>query len=256
MFDFLRRKGIATAKKRKGKVWVGTSGWQYRHWKGPFYPEDVPARQWFDFYVERFQSVELNNSFYRLPEEATFRSWRDRAPNSFQFAVKASRYITHMKKLKDPKRSCRKFFKRIEALGDSLGVVLFQLPPHWGCNPERLEAFLQALPGGNRYAFEFRDVSWFCGEVSNILQRYGAAFCIYELAGVQSPRTVTADFVYIRLHGNARVKYHGRYDLQTLGGWAGAITVWRRQGRDVYCYFDNDYKGYAAINAGELRNML
>lgn len=241
---------------RKGRVLIGTSGWHYDHWRGPFYPDDLPEDRWLAFYRQRFSTVEINNSFYQLPSRATLEAWREEVPRRFVFAAKASRYITHMKKLKDPAEPLGNFFERMEALGDRLGPILFQLPPRWKANPERLEAFLTELPRGRRCAFEFRDESWFAPEAYEVLAARGAAFCIYELAGRTSPREVTADFAYVRLHGPASEKYRGRYDRRTLGGWAGAFAAWNRQGKDVYCYFDNDQDGYAAINAGELQEMV
>lgn len=234
---------------------VGTSGWHYAHWKGPFYPEKMSSGDFLAFYSERFRTVEINNSFYRLPEARTFREWRDATPDGFLFSVKASRYITHMKKLKDPGGPVRKFLRRAEALGGKLGPVLFQLPPRWTRDPERLDSFLGTLPEGIRGAFEFRDPTWFVPEVYRILEDHGAAFCIYDLDGSVSPEEVTADFVYVRLHGPVG-KYGGSYTPRKLSEWAGAISAWARQGKDVYCYFDNDAQGYAVLNAAKLREML
>ncbi|MFW6180329.1 MAG: DUF72 domain-containing protein [Spirochaetota bacterium] len=234
---------------------IGTSGWNYPHWSGPFYPRDLNQDRWLRFYAERFSTVEINNSFYNLPAAGVFRSWRDSVPRGFVFSVKASRYITHMKKLKDPRDSVRRFMDRASELGEKMGPVLFQLPPRWKVNPERLESFLGELPEGPRYTFEFRDQTWFCPEVYALLRDRGAAFCIYHLAGTLTPREVTADFVYVRLHGPGDA-YQGSYNRETLSGWAGAFSSWDRGGRDVYCYFDNDQRGYAARDAGELRGMV
>jgi uncharacterized protein YecE (DUF72 family) len=234
---------------------VGTSGWNYTHWAGPFYPRELAQDRWLRFYAERFSTVEINNSFYNLPEAGVFRSWGDSVPDDFVFSVKASRYITHMKKLKDPRDSVHRFVDRASGLDEKLGPVLFQLPPRWKVNPGRLEAFLGELPEGIRYAFEFRDRTWFCREVYDLLRGRGAAFCIYHLAGALSPRVVTAGFVYVRLHGPGAA-YQGSYDRETLSGWAGAFSTWDRRGRDVYCYFDNDQRGYAARDAAALRSMI
>lgn len=184
------------------RIHIGTSGWHYEHWVGPFYPEAVPAEDYLSFYAERFAAVEVNNTFYQLPARETLVSWRDGTPGDFLFACKASRYITHMKKLKDPRDSLRRFFEVVEALDPKLGPILFQLPPRWHVDVERLEGFLEALPAGRRYAFEFRDESWFAAEVYDALARHNAAFCIYDLAGRRSPVEVTADFAYVRLHGS------------------------------------------------------
>ncbi|MDZ7748814.1 MAG: DUF72 domain-containing protein [Halofilum sp. (in: g-proteobacteria)] len=233
---------------------VGTSGWSYPHWSGPFYPQDLPERDWLGYYARRFTSVEINNSFYRLPATSTLESWRDTVPAGFEFAVKASRYVTHMKKLKDPEDTMPGLLARMERLGDRLGPVLLQLPPHWRCNPERLRAFLEALPPAHRYAFELRDPSWFDERVFELLARFDAAFCVYDLAGTQSPVAVTAGFAYVRLHGPGDA-YQGSYTDAALRGWADTFAGWRADGRDVYCYFDNDEAGYAAANAARLREL-
>jgi uncharacterized protein YecE (DUF72 family) len=239
----------------RGHIHVGTSGWHYDHWKGSFYPQDMTAARMLSYYAERFRSVEINNTFYSLPAGKTLDNWSGTVPAGFLFAVKASRYITHMKKLKDPREAVQTFFDRVAALGRHLGPVLFQLPPRWRCNPSRLEEFLGALPSEYRYAFEFRDHSWFGREIYGLLREAGAAFCIYDLAGTLSPREVTADFVYIRLHGPGEA-YQGSYDTRSLAGWAGALSTWSDQGRDIFCYFDNDQEGFAAHNALELQAML
>jgi len=241
---------------KRRSIHIGTSGWHYDHWKGPFYPADMDAGEMLGFYSGVFRAVEINNSFYRLPDERTLEHWRDTVSGDFLFAVKASRYITHMKKLKDPKEPLKTFLGRIRILGDRLGPILFQLSPRWNCNAGRLREFLERLPGDYRYAFEFRDPSWFTDEVCDLLRGAGAAFCIYELAGTLSPKEITADFVYIRLHGPGNEAYEGSYDRQALAGWAGAISSWATSGREVFCFFDNDQRGYAAQNARSLAAML
>jgi len=237
------------------RIHIGTSGWQYGHWKNNFYPADIGTEEMLSYYAGRFRSVEINNSFYQLPSEKSLNKWKDTVSGDFLFSVKASRYITHMKKLKDPEEPVNTFFDRVGKLGNKLGPVLFQLPPRWKCNPDRLAAFLGQLPAGHRYVFEFRDRSWFSAEVYDLLENSGAAFCIYDLAGTVSPKKVTADFVYIRLHGPDDA-YQGSYDTETLSGWAGAISSWVVQGREIFCYFDNDQLGYACRNGLELQKML
>ncbi len=235
--------------------YIGTSGWNYSHWKNVFYPDDMKEKKWLNYYAKIFNTVEINNSFYHLPETQTIQSWYRRMPQDFIFSVKAGRYITHMKKLKDPEHPLEKFLQRVHGLKEKTGPVLFQLPPRWTCNAERLKNFLDILPRQGQYAFEFRDSSWWNEDIRHLLEANNAAFCIYELAGIQSPRWITADFVYIRLHGPDEA-YQGFYDKQTLSGWAGAVSAWMRQGRSVYCYFDNDQNGYAPQNASMLKNML
>ena len=234
---------------------IGTSGWHYDHWAGPFYPEDAPSGEWLDFYASSFSSVELNNTFYQLPEESTLEEWKEQTPPDFLFAAKASRYITHMKKLKDPKPSVRTFFERMRALQPKLGAVLFQLPPNWRFNQERLAEFLAALPTGHRYAFELWGPSWINPHSLDMLHTHQSAFCIYEFDGRIAPKEVTADFVYIRLHGPGEA-YEGHYDPSTLSGWAGAISSWLRAGKEVFCFFDNDQAGHAPQNALRLQEML
>jgi uncharacterized protein YecE (DUF72 family) len=237
------------------RIYVGTSGWSYDHWKGPFYPGHLACDRMLDYYAEQFRSTEINSSFYHLPAEETLKLWHDATPEDFLFTAKASRYITHMKKLKDPKQSVNAFLRRIRTLGDKLGPILFQLPPRWHFNKERLAAFLDALSREFRYAFEFRDRSWLNEEAYDLLSRHGAAFCIYELDGFLSPREITSDLVYVRLHGPDG-PYQGSYDDKSLSGWASAFAGWAAQGRAVYCYFDNDERAYAARNAIRLQAML
>jgi uncharacterized protein YecE (DUF72 family) len=237
------------------KAFIGTSGWHYDHWKGRFYPAEVRTGGMLKFYAERFRTAEINNSFYRLPSREQFESWRKETPPSFLFAVKASRFITHMKKLKDPAPHLKLLFDRAAGLGRKLGPVVFQLPPGWKLNLDRFRAFLDALPPGHRYAFELRNPSWFTNEVTRALARRGAAFCIYQLAGRTSPMEVTARFVYVRLHGPAGA-YQGDYSDKELEGWARTARRWMRDGKDVYVYFDNDQNAYAARNAARFERML
>lgn len=207
------------------------------------------------WYMERFDTVELNNSFYHLPARETFDAWRRATPAAFSFAVKGSRYITHRKKLNDPVPALARFMEPVESLGHKLGPILFQLPPRWSCNVARLNAFLEALPPSHRYTFEFRDPSWHDPTVYRALGQHNAAFCMYELDGFESPCQVTADFVYVRLHGPGR-KYQGDYSSRQLGEWARRIARWRKEERAVYVYFDNDQAGYAAKNAAELKKLV
>lgn len=207
-------------------------------------------------YAADFDTVELNNSFYRLPTIDALRSWRDATPKQFCFAVKASRYLTHMKKLKDPEGGLRTFFSVINALEEKLGPILFQLPPRWACNAARLSEFLGALPKGHRYAFEFRDPSWYASPIYQLLDRHNAALCLHDMAGSQAPLIITADFTYIRLHGPAHKKYHGDYPPEMLTEWAGRIQDWRNQLVSVYVYFNNDVAGYAVKNARELKELV
>lgn len=237
------------------RIYVGTSGWHYPHWRTRFYPADLPATQWLDFYRQQLASVEINNSFYRLLDAHTVRAWRARTPRDFVFAVKGSRFITHNKKLKDAQEPLQRFLEPLTAFGRQLGPIVFQLPPHWGVNSERLEEFLSMLPKGRRYSLELRNLQWHSETVYALLRRYRVAFCIFQLAGFTTPFIVTADFVYVRLHG-PEGKYAGNYHAQTLKAWARRARTWASEGRAVYIYFDNDQAGYAAHNAIALQRYL
>ncbi len=234
------------------EIRIGTSGWHYKHWLGTFYPAGMKSSQMFEFYQRHFDTVELNNSFYRLPTPEAFGSWRDSATPNFRFAVKGSRYLTHNKKLKEPEQALQNLLPRAEILAEKLGPVLFQLPPKWKVNLERLEDFLRALPKVHRYAFEFREQTWHSEAVYDILRRHKAAYCIHELAGFHTPILLTADFAYVRLHGPGG-KYQGCYSDEKLAEWAERIAGWSRSLRAIYVYFDNDDSGYAPRNALELK---
>jgi uncharacterized protein YecE (DUF72 family) len=235
---------------------IGTSGFHYKHWKGPFYPAKCPNSKLLDYYLRHFDTVELNNSFYRLPEPSAFDCWREATPANFVFAVKASRFLTHNKKLKDPENALDNLLPRAAHLGPKLGPILFQLPPHWRVNTERLINLLEILPRDLRYAFEFRELSWMNSEVESILNKFNAAFCIYELAGYRSPLRVTADFTYVRLHGPDSGKYQGSYSDERMNEWARQIEIWAAQLKAIYIYFDNDQLGYAPANAITLKSRV
>lgn len=234
---------------------IGTSGWHYRHWLGNFYPAGTPPNDWFKSYASRFGTVELNNSFYQLPPAATFEGWAEAAPAHFLFAVKASRYITHNKKLQDAGEALTLFFNHALRLGRKLGPVLFQLPPHWGFNGERLEEFLSILPKRLRYVFEFRNPEWLRDETYAMLKKHKASFCIHDMEGSRTEDIVTNDLVYVRFHG-AGAKYAGNYPDSALKTWAGKIRDWTSQDRQVFCYFNNDTGGHAPRNADTLIRLL
>ncbi len=235
---------------------IGTSGYHYKHWVGRYYPAGTKPGQMLAHYRRDFDTVELNNTFYQLPNESTFDAWRDSTPDDFLFAVKGSRFITHMIKLKDAQRGLTNFLPRAERLGSKLGPILWQLPPGWKVNVERLEEFLSLLPPQHRYAFELRNETWMTDAVLEVLRRYNAAFCIYELAGYHSPLEITADWTYIRLHGPTAFKYQGSYSDAKLEAWAERIRAWRRKMKAIYVYFDNDDRAYAVDNALTLRRMV
>jgi uncharacterized protein YecE (DUF72 family) len=234
---------------------IGTSGWSYDHWEGVLYPPELAPEHRLAHYAERLASVEIDSSFYRLPSEETVVRWRDAVPPGFIFAVKASRFITHMKKLNDPAQTLPPLIERVDRLGDRLGPVLFQLPPRWHRNVDRLGEFLAALDDTRRWVFELRDRSWIDDAVLALLEAHNAAFCIYDLNEFLTPLAVTADFVYVRLHGPDGA-YRGSYSDAALTHWAEHIACWLDRKLDVYCYFDNDQAGHAVRNALDLQRRV
>lgn len=239
---------------RRGVLRVGCSGWQYRHWRGGFYPATLSQACWLEHYATRFDTVEINSSFYRLPSSTAFASWRARRPAGFVYAVKASRFLTHMKKLKDPEDPLALFFSHADALGRALGPVLYQLPPNWPVNLERLERFLAALPGGRRHVMEYREPSWYCPAVLERLASHGVALCLHDMAGSESGVRRVGPFAYVRFHGLSR--YAGSYGDEVLKGWADWLSGELHSGRDVYAYFNNDLGGHAPRDAVRLREMI
>ena len=235
---------------------IGTSGYHYKHWLRRYYPEGTKPGDMLRHYLRDFDTVELNNTFYQLPGESTFDSWRTSTPPGFLYAVKGSRFITHMIKLKDAQRGLTNFMPRAERLGEKLGPVLWQLPPGWKVNVERLEEFLAILPRRHRYTFELRNETWMTDPVLEVLKKYNAAFCIYELGGYHSPIELTADWTYVRLHGPTSFKYQGSYSDDQLADWADRIRKWSRRLKEIYVYFDNDDSAYAVDNALTLKRML
>ena len=239
-----------------GRIFIGTSGWSYSHWVGPFYPPETRSADFLSVYAQRFAASEVNNTFYQLPAPETLDHWVAQTPPRFVFACKASRYITHVKKLKDPESTTPRFFDAVARLGARCGPILFQLPPKWRANPERLGAFLDALPANYRYVFEFRDTSWLIETVYERLARAGAGLVIADMAGETSPLRVTSDVVYLRLHGPGETPYTGRYSDAALDDWAECIRDWNAAERDVYCFFDNDAGGNAPCDAQRLMARL
>lgn len=211
--------------------------------------------RWFEHYAALFDTVEINNSFYRLPEADTFARWRERAPMRFLFAVKASRFLTHMKKLKDPEEPIERLFSRMRSLGRHLGPVLYQLPPGFKRDPGRLEHFLHALPRDAKHVMEFRDPSWYADDVSELLERYGVARCLHDMKGSATGRERIGPFVYVRFHG-ASGTYSGGYPADRLARWAEWLSRQRAKGCDLFAYFNNDVGGHAPRDAVTLRGLL
>lgn len=269
---------------------IGTSGWHYDDWSGRFYPAGLPKSKWFEYYSGHFDTVEVNNTFYQLPKEKTFGNWRKQAPKNFLFTLKANRYITHVKRLKEPKEPLERFFERANLLQEHLGPVLYQLPPGFHKDLSRLKSFLQALQLvilngaqrseeslprrlGSSFAsgklkrpaernkdltkaiFEFRHESWFSQDTYDLLKEFNAAFCIHDLVSIPTPRVITSDIIYIRFHGPTG-KYAGNYSKSALQNWAKWIKDNLKGKKALYAYFNNDYNAYAIKNAKTLKELF
>jgi uncharacterized protein YecE (DUF72 family) len=241
-------------------AYVGTSGWNYKHWwNGEFYPEELRPTQWLSYFAREFDTVEINSSFYRLPGKETFEAWRTQVPSGFVFAVKASRYLTHIKRLKDPREPLELFFSRAKHLRQYLGPVLFQLPPQLKADISRLEIFLHALDvhgaaEHRRCVLEIRDATWLVPPVFDLLRKHRVALCFADWRDMHVVEPMTADFVYVRRHyGPGR---GGNYPKKALDRDVAKINEWLNSGFDVYVYFNNDMGGYAIRNAKYVRDTL
>jgi len=237
------------------QVRIGTSGWSYRHWEGVFYPPRLLPRRWLEHYAQEFDTVEVNATFYRLLPENTFTGWRSRVPPAFLFSLKASRSITHRKRLEECQPELDALLSRARLLSDQLGPLLFQLPPRWPVEVERLRSFLSLLPPDCRVAFELRDPSWLCEPVYEALRARGAALVRVSAPDFPDADVATADFSYLRMHGG-ELTYASRYSDASLAPWADAIDRWVAEGRDVFVYFNNDYRGHAVEDARALRRLV
>jgi uncharacterized protein YecE (DUF72 family) len=237
------------------RYYIGTSGWHYDHWRQLFYPDKLPKAKWLEFYSRHFTTVELNNSFYRLPSEAAFANWSDSSPANFVFAVKVSRFITHIKRLKNSQEPVDTFLGRARILKKKLGPLLYQLPPSMHRDDGRLESFLAILPRGMKHAFEFRHQSWLDGGVFEILRQYNAGLCVFDMPGLSCPLTATADFAYIRFHGSAAL-YSSCYSDEELADWAKRLAGLAPEVKEVYIYFNNDTEAFAVMNAKTLGDYL
>ena len=232
---------------------VGTSGWQYRHWQGVFYPPGLKSAGWLSFYIRHFSTLELNVTFYRQVRSSTFQKWYEAVPEGFRFSVKMSRFITHIRRLDVDVDTLDKFFEGVRVLADKLGVVLIQLPPSLKFDPALLRQFFSRLDPGIRYTLEARNKTFLSDEVFDILRQSNIAWCVSETAGrYPYAEALTADFVYLRLHGRERL-YASEYRDDELAGLADKIRSW---GRDAFVYFDNDFEGFAPKNAAILRDLL
>ncbi|MCS6951314.1 MAG: DUF72 domain-containing protein [Bryobacteraceae bacterium] len=245
----------------QGALRVGTSGWNYGDWKGVFYPESLKSAEYLTHYARHFDTTEINYTFYHLPRPSTYEKWASQTPEGFLFAVKASRVITHVKRLSEVAEAWQKFLESALRLGPKLGPVLLQLPPSMRADKTRLEAFLRHVcssPAKQEVllAFEFRHATWFDPEICELLQRYGATLVIaHSERYPQAPATPTAPFVYLRFHGPGAL-FASKYPEEQLQEWAERIRRWRAEGRTVFAYFNNDYHGYAIENARRLRELI
>ena len=234
------------------KVYIGTSGYQYKHWKGDFYPEDLKVKDWFEHYTRYFDTVEINNTFYKMADASTFTEWKKAALKNFCYAIKYSRFGTHRKKLKDPKGHINYFMDRASHLGKFLGPVLIQLPPNWKRNIERLKEFLDVTPTEIRWAIEIRNPDWLSEELYDLLREHNAALVLHDIIP-NHPREVTADWMYLRFHGQ---NYTGSYSGKEIDGIAEDLKDHVGEGRDVFIYFNNDLGGHAVRNALSLKEKL
>ena len=237
------------------QYYIGTSGWHYDHWRQLFYPDRLPKAKWLEFYSRHFSTVELNNSFYRLPSEEAFANWRDSSPANFAFAVKVSRFITHIKRLKDSEQPVDTFLSRAKILKQKLGPLLYQLPPSMHRDDDRLESFLSILPPGLKHTLEFRHQSWVDEGVFEILRRHNVGLCVFDMPGLSCPLAVTADFAYIRFHGSTGL-YSSCYSDEELANWARRLAGLASKVKEVYIYFNNDAEAFAVRNAMTLADYL
>jgi uncharacterized protein YecE (DUF72 family) len=236
-----------------GDIRIGCSGWSYPHWRKVFYPEKMPAREHFAFYAQHFNTVELNNSFYRQPTREQFAAWREQAPPGFLFAVKGSRYVTHVKRLAVEQKSIDIVVEAALGLGDKLGPILFQLQANFRLDLERLDRFVARLPNDLRFAIEFRHDSWFAPEVFERLRAHHIALCVPDHPKMPKSFEVTSDFTYIRMHQPPGGPGYGERALQP---WAHRVFEWTRRSLDVFVYFNNDIEGHAIKDARTLISLV
>lgn len=239
----------------KKLIHIGTSGWSYRDLVGIFYPAHTKSIDFLKFYSTIFGTVEVNSSFYNTLKDKTVVNWTQEVPADFIFAVKADRYITHIKKLENPEQTVPDFMKSLTPFRTKLGPILFQLPPSFGFNSDRLITFINVLPKDFLYVFEFRNKTWFVDETYKILKKNNIALCIYNLKGFQSPLEITADFTYLRYHGTNGIGM-GKYSNEDIQKLSNYIKDFVSQNKQVYCYFNNNSGGAAVENAGELSVLI
>jgi uncharacterized protein YecE (DUF72 family) len=237
-------------------LWIGTSGWTYKDWRGSFYPTDVPLKRRLGWYSERFTTTEINGSFYRTPSREAVQAWRDQTPEHFVFAWKASKFITHWKRLTEKCQNSLELMEtRLKALEPKVGPILFQLPPQFKSGEQRLASFIKLLNKKRRYTFEFRHPSWYEPKILELLRSENIALCFSDHQDAPAPWEVTAQHVYVRGHGPTG-QYKDRYSKNTLENWAREFAVWRKKRLLIYCFFDNDQKTAAPMDAQQLINII
>ena len=241
--------------KAKCDIRIGTSGWYYNHWSGLFYPAEMPKNRWFEYYAKDFDTVEVNNTFYQLPKQQSVKKWYGRAPKNFIYTVKANRYITHIKRLKETSEALERFFEMAELLKEKLGPVLYQLPPSLHKDLDVLGGFVRLLPKNRIAVFEFRDKSWYSEDTYKLLDRSRAGFCVHDMPGKQTPRVITSDIIYVRFHGPTG-RYAGSYTKSALRDWAQWLKEQTEKVHSIYVYFNNDFSAYAVKNAKQLKEQL
>ena len=234
---------------------IGTSGWYYNHWTKLFYPAELAKGKWLEYYAGYFDTVEINNTFYHLPKPESIKRWQRLAPENFVYSVKANRYITHIKRLKDVSEPLERFFERVDTLKRKLGPILYQLPPSLHKDLDLLRSFIKLLPKKRLAVFEFRHKSWFSEDTYKLLKKFNVGFCIHDMPGIQSPRVVTADIIYIRFHGPTG-RYQGNYSRAALQRWAKWLKEHTQEVRGVYAYFNNDIDANAVRNAKTLKEQF
>ncbi|MCT7986486.1 DUF72 domain-containing protein [Laspinema sp. A4] len=238
-------------------ICIGTSGWSYQHWEGVLYPYQLAPRSRLDYYIQHYQTVEVNSTYYRWPPDAAFTNWQRRLPQGFLMSIKAPRGLTHYQRLYSPENWLARISGGLKCLGDRLGILLVQLPPQFGCDLARLAYFLEQLPPWIKAAIEFRHPSWHIDEVFSLLERFGVAYCVMSGAHLPCILRATAPFVYVRLHGPDRhFLYGGSYSDEDLSWWASRLCEWESQGRSTFVYFNNDGAGNAVRNASKLKTFL
>jgi len=241
--------------KAKFDIRIGTSGWYYNHWSGLFYPANLPKTRWFQYYAEHFDSVEVNNTFHQLPKQESVKKWYAQAPKNFIYTVKANRYITHIKRLKNASDALERFFETVDLLKQKLGPVLYQLPPSLQKDLDLLGGFIRLLPKNRIAVFEFRHKSWYSDDTFELLNKFNVGFCVHDMPSKQSPRINTGNIIYIRFHGSTE-KYSGNYTKSTLKDWVHWLKEQNKKARRIYIYFNNDFNAFAVENAKQIKEQI